>query len=354
MPVTRAMTRRRSHSTAFGTVSRRNIGTQTSPWVTAARFGGQLVRHGVSAYRSYRNIRGAYRSITRQSDNADGAPANATSTYKQFAVGYKSKKYGRRQRRQKKQLQRFKYCWSKLQGLKSLTLTNRAIIGTTDNTQKIDGVIALNGLSNHTGADYGFADIAKIKDVVLGSNPTAQKQRFMINKIVVDMWVKNVSDTLAFVDLYEYVLRKDLEADLGTTLNTVFTNIYNNTLRVTGTQELLTNLGWSPFEVSEICKKFKIIKVNRLQIPPGGNMSFHKIFKQRYVPMVEDLIAGGTSPFTGRRYRMRGWFARVAGDQTPLLDAKTTQVSFLTRRTYFYSTLFDSYNDQGFTTPSVP
>lgn len=308
-------------------------------------------RRAYQVYKGYNKYRG--QRTSRESENADGAPANATSTDKKFAVAYRKKRTTRKIRRQIRQVKNFKRTWSKVQGQKTLTLTNKQVFSPLLNQQVIDGVVGLYGLSADPGSDYGFSDIFKIKELVLGSTSPAQKQRFQINQVVLDIYLKNVSNNLAFVDLYEYVLRKDLESNLGDNIFQVFENLYNASVRVVGTQEFLTNLGWNPFEVTEICKRFLILKVHRLQIPAGANMSFHRVFKHVYTPAVEDL-ATGYQTFIGRKGHFRGFFARVAGDQSVVNQAEPCSVSFLTRRTYKYSTLYDSYNDQGLANPLVP
>lgn len=330
---------------------------------------GQLISRGLG-YATRYAMRHAFSSKRRRLNPRESVPraGNAiaqaqrfrglgsnTSTYRQISTAYRKRPMGRRQRRDLRLAKQFKRTWSKVQGLKSMTLTNRVQAISAVDTQNIVGVVALNGVNDTTGADNGFGDIPAIAAVVHGAVGTSgAKQRFMINKIVLDIWIKNISENLAFVDLYEYVLRKDLEADLGITLSTVFLNIYNNTTTVRGTQEVMTDLGWSPFEISEICKRFLILKVHRLQIPAGQNFSFHRIYKRPYTPSVNDLNDGGGLGFTGRKGHFRGFFCRIAGDQTGLVHAQATTVSFLARRTYYYSTLFDSYNDQGKVNPLVP
>lgn len=345
----------RTRSQQLVRATSRAVSSQTPRVIRVARGVQTVARYGRYAATAYRAARGISRFLSgsSQAKNADGAPSTSTGTYKQFANSYRKKRITRKGKRNIREIRQFKRIWSKVQGLKSMTLTNKQVFTTTNDQQVVDGVVGLYGLNQNTGSDYGFSDIYKIKWAVTGTSDPGQKQRFQVNRCVLDIWIKNVGETTAFVDLYEYVLRKDIEDTLGTNLFQVFQNLYNSSVRVVGTQELITNLGWSPFEVSDICSRFLILKVDRMQIPPGGNMSFHRKYNKPYTPSVSDL-SQNNGGYTGRKGHFRGFFARVAGDQTSTLQAEACDVSFLTRRTYYYSTLYDTYNDQGSAIPLVP
>lgn len=310
-------------------------------------------------YRAYKQYSAAKKGRPRKagnntSENADGAPANFTSTNKAFSRSYRKKRITRSQKRSIRQVRRFKQVWSKIQGQKSITFNNYFISSTNVDEQGITGICAINGMSKTSGADYGFADLYRIKGTVTGNTDPSQKQRFMINKCFVEIFIKNTNLHTTFVDVYEYVLRRDLEDTGDINLTGVFTRLYNAGTRVVATQETLASLGWSPFEVSAICEKFLILKIDRVQLAAGENVSFKRLFKKRYVPQVSDLTSNPSysTDYIGRKGQFRGFFMRFAGDMNnsgpgPATPAMPSSVMCYSRRTYWYSTLYDTYNDQG-------
>lgn len=314
-------------------------------------------KYGPLAYKAGKFARSALLSRKRKrgasSFGADGAPQNATSTYKQFSVAYRRKKPTKRVKRGLRFVKRVQWAQSKSRGLGTLSKMDRTVAGPSQPNEctwtPIGTLYGMNSGSTFPGWD----DLVSLRGVIVGTSSPGVKERFRVNKVSVEIFIRNTGDSTAFCDLYEWVLRKDVQASLGLHEIQMLNNLQATTVVNTGGTENLNSLLYSPFDVSEFCKRFLIVKIQRIQLPPGDSTSLTRTFGRSVVSSVNDLLPA--AGIAGRAFKTRGWFMRCAGEMTPTLNASISSCTVLFKRTYTWNKMPDTLNEQGYiATPTNP
>lgn len=309
---------------------------------------------------------GAYKWLTNSTDatDADGAPAGVTSSRKAFAVSRKLGRPAKVWKAQKNQLDQWKWCYSKTQGAKTVSLSDQFNATSNENECAIQDVFCINGVSDAQGATCGLGDAYIIKKGLIGDTDPGQLQKICINSCFVEVFIRNVGETTAFLELYDFKLKKDIPRMTNNPLTIVQAlqryQLATQVSETAWTQEDFQDLTFSPFECEAITKFVTITKVTRVQLNAGENFSLTRFYRKRYIPEIQDLTVDniGINRINARKGFVEGMFYKIAGQQfmddtTPKLAAATSLMRYV-RRNYNYSKLYDTYNQQSFTSGTIP
>lgn len=350
--------------------SRRGQATRYNPYrPTLYRAAGYLARKGVQY--AGRKVANYFSKSNTGSSQRSIAPTGITSFQKDYKTVYTKKRAPRRVRkRAKRSRQRFLGQQLRLLGSRKFHYHGSMFWNTVQGSQNMFGFMTY-GMGGTGGVD-GSGDV---RDVLtrMGASDEAggqwQSSRYYFDTMSARCSLTNVGSTGVYLEMYTMVCRQDIplfEVDAvlaGTAQAPTIPNMgsiltyaqgqqaqlpagtgpLTDTRTTAATSPSVSADGVTPFQFRWLCSRFKIVKVQRLQINPGNAISFSmndtKNRSINYDEQVRGLIArkGWTKMYVFRQW---GVTDNTAGDPEPA----PTQVTIDIEKDYVVKKLTSNIN----------
>lgn len=144
-----------------------------------------------------------------------------------------------------------------------------------------DAYTITSGYTWGTGSGDRVGDVYNVIQNMLNSEPHNSAQDFYLMGMSTDYTIKNGSTENVEIDVYEYVIRKDLEFQIGaatTSLIDFINNAQGDETKLPGATNAMSssNLGWVPTDANKAMRYIVIKTKQRFYIGPEQAISFTK------------------------------------------------------------------------------
>lgn len=287
-----------------------------------------------SAKRSRRRSSSARRSVTT-SIAGNGSAANGIGQYNSTGgiVTYKGgKKLSKAAKKSFKRKQRSIVALQPPQTFLRNFSQNQTVATTTQAVVATDPMFSLSGTAND------FDDIQAIcATTVMGATgqtwPTdSQYTKRMFIGCRQEMEVTNTGSNLMYLDIYDYVLKKDVTEAAPSYLVSATPSQYWN--QDSGAQATLSTIGVTPFDCRYVTDCCKITKVTKYQVEPGQSVMIVRHVKPRYLDAAKALDLVSSNSQFGLKGWTRGQIMVSVGKCDSTQDAEPLTWTYLSIKRY--------------------
>lgn len=256
-------------------------------------------------------VRNALHTITRTQTNNEGA-SGAITTQKDSMSLYRRRRAPKRVRRKAARRQKvFVYRQLKQSPKLDNLYTANFNLSSAANAQQLNSFT------------FGYLRSALVNDDigewyeawqnVIAADPRNSSSSLYCAGISYDITITNVSGNTSDdaraseLDIYEFVFRKNLNQDSNDSVAAMYIQGMSDEALLPGaaTKQVVTNLGWTPFDANQVCKYIVIKSKQRFYLPKDDSISFVKDIKFKR-PIRIDSSDFGNSTHSPKFMAMRG------------------------------------------------
>lgn len=263
---------------------------------------GRSQSRGTSSRRSSRSS--SKRSSSARSLSSNGSASTGIGQYNSTGgiVTFKNKRLSKGSKRSFKRLQKKNIATQAPQTFIRTTYLNLAAI-----TAGNQAMYALAPMMSLSGTTNDFDDLLAIATttVVNATGETQPTDVIQCNKFFVgarqEVEYTNTGSNLVYLDVYDYVCKKDtLLAAPTNILSATPSNYWNDN---SATQATIATLGITPFDLRYVTDNITITKVTKFQVEAGNTVMWVRHQKPRYFDGKKylDLVTAGT------QFGLKGW-----------------------------------------------
>lgn len=323
----------------------------------------QRFNQGMRRYATRSNVRRAgqvlsvakrawdgYKRATNKKPRAAYQRSAITSFQQDVSNVYNRRRAPRRVRAGHKRAQKqFNYKFMKTLGQRTYNVSTADTMTVTAASalsagQAIRSIVMYGG---ETGAINGYGDLFAIANGV--STGISVDSKLLFKSAVLDMQIRNDAASVACVEVYEFVYRKDciIKADLWW-----IDAMANQTALYGGSKALATLVGATPFDAPGFGTNCLITKVTRSRIAPGNSIYLQKRDPKNWLFDTSRFQAtSGTAKleeFKGmtKGYIIVGRSADVEASDPPTIGSLNLMV--YSQRSYHWCQMDDAQDNQGF------